>query len=440
MSSAVIRVENLSKRYELGARERRYQTLRETMVELAAAPFRRLWRLSGWSGEAYHLWALKDINLEVRQGEALGIIGRNGAGKSTLLKVLSRITEPTSGRALVWGRIGSLLEVGTGFHSELTGRENIYLNGAILGMSRAEIRGKFDEIVAFAEVEKFLDTPVKHYSSGMHVRLAFAVAAHLEPEILLVDEVLAVGDAVFQKKCLGKMGTVVKSGRTILFVSHNMSAMQNLCSKVVWMANGQIQEQGDATEVVSHYLSSTALACTERLWNDPQTAPGNHRVRLHRVCVRPENGQPTEHITMRTPLVLEFEFWNLVNGAQLNVNFQLLTEDGTVAFGSAPTQEPHWFGRPHPVGLFRSTCRIPGDLLRPGVHFVRLRIVRNAAAAIYQHEDSLSFEVQDVPELRGGWFGSFAGAVRPLLEWQTDFLENRSVPAEFAIEPTLETF
>jgi lipopolysaccharide transport system ATP-binding protein len=259
MSDVAIRVENLSKQYRIGGPQGRYRyrTIRESLVEAAQAPFRRLSSVvRGQSSTVSNetIWALKDVSFEVKQGEVVGIIGRNGAGKTTLLKVLSRITEPTEGYAEIHGRVGSLLEVGTGFHPELTGRENIYLNGAILGMKRAEIERKFDEIVAFAEIEKFMDTPVKHYSSGMYVRLAFAVAAHLEPEILLVDEVLAVGDAAFQKKCLGKMRAVAGEGRTVLFVSHNMAAIANLCGRCILLDEGQIRSVGFSKDVINHYL------------------------------------------------------------------------------------------------------------------------------------------------------------------------------------------
>jgi len=254
MDDVVIRVENLSKRYRIGAREKADRTFREVLMDMAAAPFRRVRNIGTSAPPEETIWALKDVSLEVKRGEVLGIIGRNGAGKSTLLKILSRITEPTEGRVEMRGRVASLLEVGTGFHEELTGRENIYLNGAVLGMKKAEIDRKFDEIVAFAEIEKFLDTPVKRYSSGMYVRLAFAVAAHLEPEILLVDEVLAVGDAGFQKKCLGKMGDVARGGRTVLFVSHNMAAVVNLCQRAVLIDAGRLVGVGEADRLVQTYL------------------------------------------------------------------------------------------------------------------------------------------------------------------------------------------
>lgn len=263
MSDVAIRAEGLGKVYRLGRRER-YRTLRDTLTDALTAPLRRLRSSNSSNGHAPTLWALKDVSFEVNRGEVIGIIGRNGAGKSTLLKILSRITEPTEGTAQIHGRVGSLLEVGTGFHPELTGRENIFLNGAILGMKRAELQRKFDEIVAFAEVEKFIDTPVKHYSSGMYVRLAFAVAAHLEPEILIIDEVLAVGDVAFQKKCLGKMGEVSKQGRTILFVSHNMIAVENLCSRVILLERGRIAIEGLSHNVIGQYLRCTDDISAER--------------------------------------------------------------------------------------------------------------------------------------------------------------------------------
>jgi len=264
MSDLAIRAENLSKQYSIGGPQARYKTIRESITNALATPFRWLKnpKPETRASKPGTIWALKDVSFEVKRGEVIGIIGRNGVGKTTLLKVLSRITKPTTGRAEVYGRVGSLLEVGTGFHPELTGRENIYLNGAILGMKRVEIERKFDEIVAFAEIEKFLDTPVKHYSSGMYVRLAFAVAAHLEPEILLVDEVLAVGDAAFQKKCLGKMGDVARGGRTVLFVSHQMNSIRKLCERCMWMDAGRVRAVGPTAKVVSSYeaaLTSTSF-------------------------------------------------------------------------------------------------------------------------------------------------------------------------------------
>src|SRR6266568_7712313 len=266
MSDIAIQCEGIGKQYRIGERES-YKALRDVITDAIKSPFRRLRQAANGSERTGNgkptIWALQDVSFEVKEGEVLGIIGRNGAGKSTLLKILSRITEPTCGRAEIKGRLGSLLEVGTGFHPELTGRENIFLNGAILGMKKAEIASKFDEIVSFAEVEKFIDTPVKRYSSGMYVRLAFAVAAHMEAEILLVDEVIAVGDAQFQKKCLGKMDDVARNGRTILFVSHNMTAIQRLCQTAVSLDRGTVMQSGPVTQVASAYLRTTASTCTQ---------------------------------------------------------------------------------------------------------------------------------------------------------------------------------
>ena len=414
MADTAIRIKNLGKKYFIGQRETAYKTLRESIMNLLA---RR-------DGKSDTIWALKDISFEVERGEVVGIIGRNGAGKSTLLKILSHITEPTEGYAEIHGRVGSLLEVGTGFHPELTGSENIFLNGAILGMRKAEIRSKFDEIVAFAEIEKFMDTPVKRYSSGMRVRLAFAVAAHLEPEILLVDEVLAVGDAAFQKKCLGKMGEVAGEGRTVLFVSHNMVAMQGLCPRVIWINDGRIVEEGQAGQVISNYLQTSFSTLTEQVWDDMATAPGNSAVRLRRVCVRPVDCSPSDPITMQTPFVIEVEFWNLVPDAHLHVTLHLFTEQGIAAFSTASLFEPVWGKRAFPVGLFHSVCYIPCNLLNTGRHWIRLLIVKNHGTVIYKQEDALSFEVMDSVGLRGAWYGKRPGVVHPILKWTTDHIDS----------------
>src|SRR5687767_7249561 len=293
----IIRIEGLSKLYYLGGSGAAYSTLRETVMEVARKP---LSYLRG-NSNAEILWALKDVSFEVAPGDVVGIIGRNGAGKSTLLKVLSRIVEPTTGRVELYGRVASLLEVGTGFHPELSGRENIYLNGSILGMTRREIETKFDEIVAFAEVEKFIDTPVKHYSSGMYLRLAFAVAAHLEPEILLVDEVLAVGDASFQRKCLNKMQEVGQQGRTVCFVSHNMPAITRLCPRTILLNEGGVMRDGPSSQVVSSYLQSGAGTTAAREWEDLSTAPGNHVARLRAVRVHTEDGKLADAVDIRHP-------------------------------------------------------------------------------------------------------------------------------------------
>jgi lipopolysaccharide transport system ATP-binding protein len=319
--------------------------------------------------------------------------------------------------------VGSLLEVGTGFNPELTGRENVYLNGAILGMSRMEITRKLDEIVAFAEIEKFMDTPVKHYSSGMYMRLAFAVAAHLEPEILMVDEVLAVGDAAFQKKCLGKMGDAAHQGRTILFVSHNMAAVQVLCNRAIWLQQGKVVSDGQPGHVTSQYLQTSFQTLHRQFWPDMSTAPGNDKVRLRCACVRPRDGSPADAITIRTPLALEFEYWNLRPGAYLNLSLHLYNEQGIIVFNAVPTHEPIWQGRPYPQGLFRDVCYIPGDLLNDGMYRVELLIVQNDADVIYRHDDVVVFDVHDDVETRGAWYGKVVGAVRPVLEWSTELVQ-----------------
>jgi lipopolysaccharide transport system ATP-binding protein len=425
VSTTIINVENLGKRYRIGERRNRNSTLRDALAsaaQMAVCCFHDRNRKNSRN----LFWALRDVSFEVNQGDVLGIIGRNGAGKSTLLKVLTRVTYPTAGRAEIRGRTGSLLEVGTGFHPELTGRENIYLNGAILGMRRTEIHQKFDEIVEFAEIEKFLDTPVKRYSSGMYMRLAFAIAAHLEPEILIVDEVLAVGDAAFQKKCLGKMGKVAKEGRTVLFVSHNMVAIQSLCNRVIWLDQGRLMAEGQPAPVVSNYLQSFASSLTQQIWG-VATAPGNDNIRLRRVCVRPEDGEPSDPITMRTPVVLEFDFWNLLQGAYLDLNFQLITAQGIVVFASNPTDQTGWHGKPYPTGLFRSKCHIPGDLLKSGCYSILLTVTRDDHYILYQQENVLVFEVQDSVELRRGWYGEMVGTVRPLLKWTTERVDDHAV-------------
>ena len=303
--------------YRIGERHAKYRTFRETISGLATAPFRAARRLAGGNGpppSPESIWALRDVSFRVGQGDVVGVIGRNGAGKSTLLKILARITEPTSGSAVIRGRVGSLLEVGTGFHQELTGRENIYLNGAILGMRRREIDSSFDEIVAFAGVEKFVDTPVKHYSSGMYLRLAFSVAAHLDPEILLVDEVLAVGDATFQRKCLEKMEDVGRRGRTVLFVSHNMQAIARLCPRTILLDSGGVAVDGPSHKVVASYLSSDIGTTAERRWSGSRRAPASRAARLVAVRVRSVGGEVTDAPDLRKPIGIEMEFDVLEEG------------------------------------------------------------------------------------------------------------------------------
>jgi len=367
-----IRVDHLSKRYLLGERAR-YRTLREALVEAARAPFRARRAVPRET-----LWALRDVSFEVRRGEVIGVIGRNGAGKSTLLKILSRITEPTSGSAELRGRVGSLLEVGTGFHSELTGRENILLSGAILGMRRAEIERKFDEIVAFAEVERFIDTPVKHYSSGMYLRLAFAVAAHLEPEILLVDEVLAVGDAAFQKRCLGKMSSVASAGRTVLFVSHNMAAIEGLCSRAILLAGGALAADDRPRQVIRSYLESGAAprGGTTTLLEHQGRRPGSEVV-LRDVTLLCEGVESsTIHMGGELTVIVRFARAEDITNLRLGVAIEDITGQRLMNF-SPSNQAPDLF--PPRVTKGEVRCRIPQLRLLPGLYAVTLILGRGGA-------------------------------------------------------------
>lgn len=433
MNDIAIRAEGLSKKFHIGKLHGKNKTLRETLTDTFSAPIRKARKLlrgeaTGASGLDDTIWALKDVSFEVKQGEVIGIIGRNGAGKSTLLKILSRITEPTNGFVEIHGRISSLLEVGTGFHSELTGRENIYLNSAILGMKRTEIERKFDEIVAFAEVEKFLDTPVKHYSSGMYLRLAFAVAAHLEPEILLVDEVLAVGDARFQKKCLDRMENVGRQGRTVLFVSHNMPAVTRLCQRVILLDEGRVLRDGPAHQVVGAYLNAESGTTAVREWNDPAKSPRGEVARLCAVRVRSENGKIAETVDIRRPVALEMEYDVLKPGYVLLPNFHVYNEEGIYVF-AVQDLDPEWRGRPRPTGRYVSTAWIPGNFLSEGLLFVGSGLVTLLPVNIFQfYEDhAVAFQVVDSMEedsARGDWAKPMAGVVRPLLKWSTRLIPN----------------
>jgi lipopolysaccharide transport system ATP-binding protein len=425
----IIKVAGLGKQYRIQGPQAAYGTLRESLTGLMRKPLDRLRR--GKVSERRMFWALRDVNLEIKQGEVVGIIGRNGAGKSTLLKILSRITEPTLGRVELYGRVGSLLEVGTGFHPELTGRENIYLNGAILGMNRAEINSKFDEIVAFAEIDEFLDTPVKRYSSGMHMRLAFAVAAHLEPEILLVDEVLAVGDASFQKKCLGKMTEVAEQGRTVLFVSHNMTAINQLCPRTILLSEGQVARSGRTAEVVPAYLQMGGGGNGgEWVWQDPLRAPGNEKVRLHAIRVISEGGIRSE-VNIDQEVTIEVEFWNYQTGARnLCVNIYLLDGMGTIVLSTGNTPGANslpetWFQKQHPAGLFRARCTLPANFLNEGQYHVTVYVVTLGPLVIEVDAPlAISFNVFDTGVMRtpGGGMGRWAGVVRVRLPWETDLV------------------
>ena len=433
MNDIAIRAENLSKLYRIGQFVG-YGTLREGLANAFSATLRYLRSSTGTrrdpqNSDSEYIWALKDVSFEVKQGEVVGIIGRNGAGKTTLLKVLCRITAPTEGDAEIHGRTGSLLEVGTGFHPELTGRENVYLNGAILGMKKKEIDRNFDDIVKFAEVEKFMDTPLKRYSTGMQVRLAFSVAAHLEPEILMVDEVLAVGDYGFQKKCLRKMHDVARGGRTILFVSHNLPSIVNLCPRTILLDSGKVVMDGDTSYVVQHYIATARGDSGEVIWPDPSQAPGNDVVRLHAVRVFQDGiDGPTSNVDISKEVVIEMSFWNLQEGALLYRAIILKDQMETVVFASnnhksvSSTEDP-WSGRPQPVGLFQSTCRIPGDFLNEGLYSITAIVGKGTSDTQVLEDQVLSFQVYDTGEMRKEFHGGWAGVVRPRLPWYTEHIE-----------------
>jgi lipopolysaccharide transport system ATP-binding protein len=428
MGDIALRVEGLGKQYHIGSGKREaYTTLRDTLTDVIMSSVCRAGKLLGGRGiraadRRETIWALKDISFEINRGEVVGIIGYNGAGKSTLLKILSRITEPTEGYADVYGRVGSLLEVGTGFHPELTGRENIYLNGAILGMRRVEIQRKFDEIVAFAELEKFIDTPVKHYSSGMYMRLAFAVAAHLEPEILLVDEVLAVGDARFQKKCLNKMQDVGQQGRTVLFVSHNMSAITRLCPRAILLDGGHVLQDGPSHQIVSTYLSSEVGTIAVREWPDPAKAPGGEVARLRRVRVCTEDGQTTDVVDVRQPVGIEMEYDVLKSGYMLMPYVHFFNQEGVLAF-EASDHDPTWRRRPRPAGRWVSTAWIPGNLLAEGTLLVwPCLFTLDPEVLEISVRDAVAFQIVDSLEgdsARGDWSGRVTAVMMPLLKWTT---------------------
>lgn len=422
----IIKVENLSKEYRIGVRRVADVSLREMITDTLQSPLKRFQRRSAGKDS---FWALRDVSFEIQPGEVVGVVGRNGAGKSTLLKVLSRITQPTVGRIELRGRIGSLLEVGTGFHPELTGRENIYLNGAVLGMKRAEIAAKFDEIVAFAEIEKFLETPVKRYSSGMYMRLAFAVAAHLESEILLVDEVLAVGDSAFQKKCLGKMEDVTKQGRTILFVSHNMGAVNGICSKGVLLERGRQLMVDDIQKVMSTYISSGCAGAAEAVWTDLESAPGNDVARIRAVRILDRRGQLMTSVDIAEPIYIEVEYENLQEGAQISTSIHVIQAGvGCVlATGNGPSatliRDP-WCNAPHPKGIYRAVCAIPENFLNDKQYTISAFIIeQNGVEA--QVAEAVSFEVVDSGEMRDDYLGEWIGAVRPKLAWMTHSLRER---------------
>ena len=418
MSDVVIRAEGLGKKFLIGHNPdgRRYVALRDVLVR-GARTFLRTGAdlvhgrpiVSGQEIEEF--WALRNLDFEVKRGDVVGVIGRNGAGKSTLLKVLSRITDPSEGRVEIEGRVASLLEVGTGFHPELTGRENIFLNGAILGMGRAEIRRKFDEIVDFAEVERFLDTPVKRYSSGMYTRLAFAVAAHLEPEILVVDEVLSVGDADFQEKSRGKMTDVAREGRTILFVSHNLSAVTSLCTRAMLLDRGQLRVSGSPQEVIAEYRHVHDREALTREWQpDDRVNTQQDSVRLRSVRVEGLGAREELGITLESEVQLSVAFDNLVDGQNLNISVHVYMADSVCAFNTWSEMKPFKAGR------IEGICRIPAHFLNAHWYRVGVLLVQQGTRVLLNVDDAISFEVREFNRV-GAYFGPVPGAVRPHFDW-----------------------
>lgn len=425
MADTVIKVEQLSKVYRLGTigtgslRQDVQYWWKKSVLKKEDAFFS--FSKNEDAGSKNILHALKDVSFELKQGEALGIIGSNGSGKSTLLKIISRIVRPTKGIVRGKGKISSLLEVGTGFHPELTGRENIYNSGYTLGMNKAEIKQKFGEIVEFSGVEAFIDTPVKRYSSGMYVRLAFAVAAHLEPDILIVDEVLAVGDADFQKKCIGKMHDAsTTSGRTILFVSHNMQAVTNLCNTALWLEKGRLKQIGRAGAVVASYLSSVQQDKMKQSWRFAEEAPGNEFIRLKNIFVKPQTSDHQSLITIQTPVELEFEFWNYYNIGEIEVNISLFTISGECVFDlGSPTLKAE-----EGLLVFRSV--IPANLLNNNTYFVTLKIWRDYTEMICEFSECTSFKVEDISE-GATYFGAWSGVIRPQIDMSLRLEKNTEV-------------
>lgn len=421
MPSVVVSAVSLGKRYRLGELKSA-DSIRDLSSRLVARLLRRteaVPRSDQW------LWAIKDLSFEVRQGEVLGIIGKNGAGKSTVLKLLSRITSPTEGHATLHGRVASLLEVGTGFHGDLTGRENVYLNAAVLGMSIRDTRQRFDEIVEFSGVERFLDTPVKRYSSGMYVRLAFAVAAHLDPDVLIVDEVLAVGDMEFQRRCLQRMRQVAGEGRTVIFVSHNMGSISALCHRVLLLEGGRAVIDGPPAEAVALYLERTRESSCGRIWADPNTAPGNERARLRGLSIHQDGvSGPTGEVLISRPIRIRIAYECVKEGTRLSAALWLRDRMGVDVLASSnhgycSLTADEWSGRPHPAGTYVAECELPAYFLNDDLYSVTPIVDEAPNSTIALVEDAVSFTVLDDGAMRGEYTGRWIGTVRPRLAWNS---------------------
>jgi len=436
MDDIAIRVENISKSYRIGTAPERYRTLRDSITNagrhilaarhLAARLSAGRSNLARSPDPSSHstIWALKDVSFDVRRGQVLGIVGRNGAGKSTLLKILSRVTEPSTGQAEIHGRVGSLLEVGTGFHPELTGRENIYLNGAILGMKRVEIERKFDEIVEFSEVGQFIDTPVKRYSSGMYLRLAFAVAAHLEPEILVVDEVLAVGDAEFQRKCLGKMSDVAQAGRTVLFVSHNMSAILRLTEETLVLEKGRLAYRAATPEAVDYYMAAGFSDAGERLWQASEVPADAAPFQPLALRVRDPKGRVVDTARSTEPLSIEVEYRLDQPITGLRVGIYLLTMRGEYVFTSFDTDDPGKFEQhsTRPAGHYVSRCTLPANWLNEGRYVLAVNASAFHVKRYFWDDHALAFNVDATGAPGKHWPEPRLGPVRPALDWMIETL------------------
>lgn len=420
MSRVVIKAENISKQYRLGLVGS--GTVRDDLkrwwynLQGKEDPFLKIGEANDRSlkGESDYVWSLKDISFEVNQGDSVGIIGKNGAGKSTLLKILSQVTQPTTGKIYTKGRIASLLEVGTGFHPEMTGRENIYLNGAILGMRKQEITRKFDEIVAFSGVERYIDTPVKRYSSGMYVRLAFAVAAHLESEILIVDEVLAVGDADFQKKCLGKMNEVSKGeGRTVLFVSHNMAAVKSLCNKGIVIENGLIKKTDWIENAVAYYLSSDSETQNQKTFSTEYDKP---EFTLHQISVCPVGKTADSVLDEYQEIEINTKFTQKDKNSKLHMTYVLNNESGEALFTFSHTNS----GLELKHGLNEIKCKLPKGFLNIGTYYLNFYVIENAKKTLFVEKDIMAFNIQEGQRPIGSWMGKEPGFIKPVFDWSIE--------------------